>query len=71
MVYNTQDYCFFWTFPSPGILETKKHDVSEPGSVSVLKWKGGEDTLQTANISQINSYFELAIATKTKLFDPL
>jgi hypothetical protein len=34
MVYNTQDYRFFWTSPSSGILETRKHDVSEtdPGS---------------------------------------
>jgi hypothetical protein len=22
MVYNTQDYWFFWTFPSSGVLET-------------------------------------------------
>jgi hypothetical protein len=35
---------FFFTFPSPGILETGKHDVSETGSVSVLRKKGGEDT---------------------------
>jgi hypothetical protein len=31
MVYNTQDYWVFWTFPSSGILETRKHDVSETG----------------------------------------
>jgi hypothetical protein len=38
MVYNTQDYCFFfWTFPSSGILETRKHDVLETGSVSVTQ----------------------------------
>jgi hypothetical protein len=29
---------FFWTFPSSGIQETRKHDVSETGSVSVLQW---------------------------------
>jgi hypothetical protein len=44
MVYNTQDYWVFWTFPSSGIPETIKHDVSETGSVSVLRRKGGEDT---------------------------
>jgi hypothetical protein len=33
----TQDYWAFWTFPSSGILETRKHDISETGSVSVLK----------------------------------
>jgi hypothetical protein len=32
-----QDYWVFWTFPSSGILETRKHDVSENGSVSVLR----------------------------------
>jgi hypothetical protein len=37
MVYNTQDYWVFWTFPSSGILETRKHDVSETGYVSVLR----------------------------------
>jgi hypothetical protein len=28
---------FFFTFPSSGILETRKHDDSETGSVSVLR----------------------------------
>jgi hypothetical protein len=37
MVYNTQNYWVFWTFPVSGILETRKHDVSETGSVSVLR----------------------------------
>jgi hypothetical protein len=37
MVYNTQNYWVFGLFPSSGILETRKHDVSEIGSVSVLK----------------------------------
>jgi hypothetical protein len=27
---------FYWIFPSSGILETRKHDVSETVSVSVL-----------------------------------
>jgi hypothetical protein len=44
MVYNTQDYWVFWTFPSSGILENRKHDVSETVSISVLRWKGGGDT---------------------------
>jgi hypothetical protein len=34
---NTQDYWVVWTFPSSGILETREHDVSETGSVSVLR----------------------------------
>jgi hypothetical protein len=44
MVYNTQDYWVFWTFPSSGILQTRKQDVSETGSVSLLRWTGGSDT---------------------------
>jgi hypothetical protein len=32
-----QNYWGFWTFPSSDILETRKHDVSEFGSVSVLR----------------------------------
>jgi hypothetical protein len=54
MVYNTQDYWFFFlgggTFPSSGILETRKQDVSETGSVSVYRKKGGEDTYSVGNL---------------------
>jgi hypothetical protein len=41
MVYNTQNYWGFGPFRSFGILKKKnkkKHDVSENGSVSDLKW---------------------------------
>jgi hypothetical protein len=31
MVYNTQNYWVFGLFASSGILETRKHDVSETG----------------------------------------
>jgi hypothetical protein len=37
MVYNTQNYWGVLVFPSSGILETRNHDVSETGSVSVLR----------------------------------
>jgi hypothetical protein len=37
MVHNTQNYWVFGLFPSFGILETRKHDVSETGSVSILR----------------------------------
>jgi hypothetical protein len=36
MVYNTQNYWVFGHSLSSGILENKKHDVLETGSVSVL-----------------------------------
>jgi hypothetical protein len=37
MVYNTQNYWVFGLFPSSGILENIKHDVSEIESVSILR----------------------------------
>jgi hypothetical protein len=37
MMYNTQNYWVFGLFPSSGILENRKHDVLETGSVSVLR----------------------------------
>jgi hypothetical protein len=43
MVYNTQNYWVYGFFPSSSILENRKHDVSESGSVSVLT-RGVEDT---------------------------
>jgi hypothetical protein len=44
MVYNTQNYWVLGLFPSSGILQNRKHDVSETGSVSVLRWGGGGKT---------------------------
>jgi hypothetical protein len=35
MVYNTQNYWDLGLSPSSDILETRKHDVLETGSVSV------------------------------------
>jgi hypothetical protein len=37
MVYNTQNCWDFLFFPSPSILENRKHNVSETGSVSDLR----------------------------------
>jgi hypothetical protein len=45
---------FFWTFPSSGILETKKHDVSETGSVSVLRWEGEKTPTQLGPLERAN-----------------
>jgi hypothetical protein len=56
MVYNTQNYSVFGLFPSSDILETRKQDVSETGSVSVLRWGGMTPTqlgpLERANLDQ-------------------
>jgi hypothetical protein len=40
----TQTYWVFGLFPSSGILGTRKHDVTESGCVSVLRY-GGRKTL--------------------------
>jgi hypothetical protein len=45
MVYCTQNYWVCGFYPSFGILATRKHNVSETGSVSILRC-GGEDTYQ-------------------------
>jgi hypothetical protein len=37
MVYHIQNYWVFGLSPLSGILGTRKHDVSETGSVSVLR----------------------------------
>jgi hypothetical protein len=41
---GSQDYMVFGLFPSSGILENRRHDVSETGFVSVLRWRGGWET---------------------------
>jgi hypothetical protein len=41
MVYHIQNYWVFKLFPTPDILGTRKHDISETGSVSVLMCRGG------------------------------
>jgi hypothetical protein len=53
MVYNTQNYCVFGLHPSSGILETRKHNVSETGSVSILKW-GGKTPTQLGPLERAN-----------------
>jgi hypothetical protein len=60
MVYNTQNYWVFGLCPSIGILETRKHNVSETGSVSVLRWGGGKistllGSLERADLSDWQS----------------
>jgi hypothetical protein len=51
---TAQNYWVFGLFPSSGILETRKRDVSETGSVCVLRWEGKTPTqlvpLERANL---------------------
>jgi hypothetical protein len=52
MVYHTQNYWVFGLFPSSGILGPRKHDVSETGSVSVLRC-GGKMPTQLGPLERI------------------
>jgi hypothetical protein len=58
MVKNGSDIQNYWVLglcPSSGILETRKHNVSETGSVSVLRREGKTPTqlghLERANLN--------------------
>jgi hypothetical protein len=55
-IYEPKNYWVFGLFPSSGNLQNRKHDVSETGSVSVLKWEGKTPTqlvlLERANFNQ-------------------
>jgi hypothetical protein len=52
---NTRNYWVFGVCPTSGILETRKNNVSETGSISCLKCKGKTPTqlrpLERANIN--------------------
>jgi hypothetical protein len=55
-----QDYWVFGLCPSSGILETRKQNFSETGSVSVLRWGGGKtptllSPLERANLNHRSS----------------
>jgi hypothetical protein len=41
-------------FPLSGILENRKHDDSETGSVSVLMWKGEKTPTQLGPLERAN-----------------
>jgi hypothetical protein len=56
-VFLTQNYWVFGLFTSSGILGTRKHDVSETGSVSVL-WCVGRKTPTQLDLSGFSSIFK-------------
>jgi hypothetical protein len=49
-----QKYWGFGLFPSSGILGTRKHDVSETASVSVLRCDGGKTPTQLGPSDRAN-----------------
>jgi hypothetical protein len=47
MVYVVQSYwAYFGLYPSSGMWKTKDHNVSETGSVSVIRWMGQDKPTQ-------------------------
>jgi hypothetical protein len=54
MVYQTQNYWVFGPFPSSGILGTGKYDISETGSVSVLRCGVGKTPTQLGPLDRAN-----------------
>jgi hypothetical protein len=54
MVYNTQKHFVFGLLTSFGILENRKHDVSETGSVSVLRLGRGNTPTQLGPLERAN-----------------
>jgi hypothetical protein len=51
MVYHIPNKWVFGLFLSSGVVETRTHDVSETGSLSVLRY-GGEDTYTVGSLGQ-------------------
>jgi hypothetical protein len=52
IVYNTQNYWVSGLCPSSGIPETRKHNVSETGAHSVLRW--GETPILFGLLERVN-----------------
>jgi hypothetical protein len=69
MLYNTQNYWVFGLFSSSGILGTRRHDVSETGSVSVLRC-GGEDTYSDGSLRQTKNAKQHQIHTPKRAAHP-
>jgi hypothetical protein len=55
MVYNTQNHWVFGLCPLSGILESRKHNISETGSVSVLGGGGG-NTPTVPDVIEVSSF---------------
>jgi hypothetical protein len=70
MVYNTENYWVFRLFPSTGILETRKQDVSETGSVSVLKWREEKTPTHLGPLERANLNHSICVHETVKQNPP-
>jgi hypothetical protein len=48
------NYWVFGLYPSLGIPETRKHDISETGSISILRWRGEKTPTQLGPLERAN-----------------
>jgi hypothetical protein len=72
MVYNTQNYWVSGLCPSSGILETRKHNVSETGSIPAPRCGGGEETpIQLGPLERANINHWTTLSDSLQLFNHL
>jgi hypothetical protein len=69
--YSTQNYWGFGLFPSIGILGTRKHDVSETGSLSVLRYGRGKTPTHLGPLDRANLNHWTTPVRFTQLFNHL
>jgi hypothetical protein len=56
MVYNNRNYWVFGFCPPSGILEARKHNVSETESGSILRWGGAEAPILLGPLERANQW---------------
>jgi hypothetical protein len=61
----TQNHWVFGLRPSSGILETRKHNVSETASVPVLRWGGEKTPTHVGPLEKANQWFGLYTIVRT------
>jgi hypothetical protein len=66
MVYAVQNYkVYFGLYPSSGIYKTKNHNVSETGSISVLRWMGQDRPTQLGPLERASLSCPIHVRTET------
>jgi hypothetical protein len=56
VLYSTQKYWVSELCPSSIVLNTGKHNVSETGTISVLRWEGGDTLLGSLEKANLNHW---------------
>jgi hypothetical protein len=59
MVCNTQNHWVSGLCPSSGILNSREHNVSETGSVSVLRWERGVIEVQRLRLAHSKGLYRV------------